>query len=140
MNIGDKVDFVNDQEVVFNGKTIVGIEEIDGETRYHIEPTDCPWYPKRARNLRPTVFREQHEAAHGTDLIFTEGWEGPRYHYGYINRPFALAHQPKGFIIGSYDPDERVERDGKQSRHGVIQYPFALTDDELYSFELFLTP
>lgn len=49
--VGDKVTFVNDYGVSFTGKTITEIEVIDGELRYHIVPTDCPWFPKRSRNL-----------------------------------------------------------------------------------------
>lgn len=69
---------------------------------------------------------------------FSDQYTGPRWKYGYINRPFAMAHQPRGFILMTYNPDERVEIGGKRSRHGTIEYPFQLTDDEVYGFELFL--
>lgn len=53
--IGDEVTFTNDNGVVFKDKTVVGIErgfEPNSEPRYYIEPTDAPWYSKRARNLQ----------------------------------------------------------------------------------------
>lgn len=70
---------------------------------------------------------------------YTDEYTGPKWQYGYINRPFGLSCQPKGFVLISYEPGIRVEIGGNRSRHGVIDYPFPLTDDEMYSFELFLT-
>lgn len=74
----------------------------------------------------------------GESRAYSDEYSGPRWRYGYINRPFAIAHQPKGFLIGSYQSDVRAEVGGKCSRHGVLDYPFPLTDDEVYSFEMFL--
>ena len=78
--------------------------------------------------------REEHYAEHGERFQYTEDWTGPRYKYGYTNRPFAMSHQPKGYIIGSVDelaiiPEKRV-------RWGTIEYPFQLSEHEVYSFEL----
>ena len=67
-------------------------------------------------------------------FVHTDEWTGPRYRYGYRNRPFAMAHQPKGFIIGSLDGNFRDQERGV--RHGTVEYPFQLTADEIYSFEL----
>lgn len=77
--------------------------------------------------------REEFDAAVGK-TVFSDEWTGKRFRYGYRNRPFALAHQPKGFIIGALDQDYRDLERG--IRHGWIEYPFQLTDDEVYSFEL----
>ena len=77
--------------------------------------------------------REEFDATVGK-TVFTEDWTGSRFRYGYRNRPFAMAHQPKGFIIGTVDHDLRDPVAGV--RHGTIDYPFRLTDDEVYSFEL----
>jgi len=77
--------------------------------------------------------REEFDATVGK-TVFTEEWTGPRFRYGYRNRPFAMCHQPKGYIIGGLDQDFR-DRDNL-IRHGWIEYPFRLTDDEVYCFEL----
>lgn len=74
----------------------------------------------------------------GKVRAYDDEYTGLRWTYGYINRPFAIAHQPKGFVLMSYRADVRVEIDGKRSRHGTIDYPFPLSDDEVYSYELFL--
>lgn len=50
-NIGDKVDFVNDYGVLFEGKTITGVESTDNGYKYQIEPTDTPWVLKYEKNL-----------------------------------------------------------------------------------------
>ena len=68
---------------------------------------------------------------------YHEDYTGLRFRYGYINRPFAIVHQPKGFDLCSYLPDNKVEIKNQRARHGTIDYPFPLTDDEMYSFELF---
>lgn len=49
----DKVTFTNDAGGTFKGKTVLSQEVIDGENRYHITPTDTPWYPAHERNLSP---------------------------------------------------------------------------------------
>ena len=53
--IGDKVDFVNDFGVVFENKTITGIdfEMTPGEARYYYGPSDSPWFPAKESNLYP---------------------------------------------------------------------------------------
>jgi hypothetical protein len=79
--------------------------------------------------------RQEFEAQYGNDGMM-RGWVGPRFKYGFTNRPFGIGCQPKGFLIDSYDGSERIEIDGKRSRYGTIEYPFRLTTDELYSFEL----
>lgn len=57
--VGDKVDFINDYGVVFEDRIIIGIDTTSQMAtkypempRYHIEPTDCPWYSKEEKNLR----------------------------------------------------------------------------------------
>ena len=57
--IGDKVDFINDYGVVFENKTIAGIDttswiakKYPEMPRYHLEPTDSPWFSNEEKNLR----------------------------------------------------------------------------------------
>lgn len=50
-SVGNKVTFINDYGLKFPEKTVVSIEMIDGVPRYHITPTDTPWYPAHERNL-----------------------------------------------------------------------------------------
>lgn len=78
--------------------------------------------------------RAAHVARYGGSCQFTEDYTGPRFRYGYKNRPYAMAHQPKGFIIGSVDEAARIPERGV--RWGTIEYPFLLTEGEVYSFEL----
>lgn len=77
--------------------------------------------------------REEFDATVGK-TVFTEEWTGPRFRYGYRNRPWGMSHQPRGFIQGALDEDFRDPESGV--RHGYIEYPFRLTDDEVYCFEL----
>ena len=67
--VGDHVDFINDYGVLFPGMTITGIEVIDGETRYHVTPTDTPWYPYHARNLFLRPGYPQEEGRHENEGI-----------------------------------------------------------------------
>jgi len=78
--------------------------------------------------------REEFDYSFGRATIFTENWPGTRYRYGYRSRPFGMKCQPDGFIQGSYYSDfaDRTLR----IRHGVIEYPFELTTEEVYDFEL----
>jgi hypothetical protein len=78
--------------------------------------------------------RDEHVAAHGDGAIFTHDWTGPRFRYGYCNRPFAMAHQPPGFIIGSLEGAVRIPE--ARVRWGTIEYPFQLSGEEVYRFEL----
>jgi hypothetical protein len=78
--------------------------------------------------------RDEFELLLGTKTIFTEDWSGARFRYGYTNRPFAMAHQPKGFIIGALDQEFRDRDLGV--RWGWIEYPFQLSDREVDAFEL----
>jgi len=82
--------------------------------------------------------REQHVEEHGTKTIFTEDWGGERHKYGYTNRPHGMCHQPKGYIIFTLDEGVRIPEKGV--RHGTIEYPFALTDHEVNSYELVPLP
>lgn len=77
--------------------------------------------------------REEFDATVGK-TVFSDEWTGQRFRYGYRNRPFAMAHQPKGFIIYALDHDFRDLDLGV--RHGWIEYPFRLTYDEVAAFEL----
>lgn len=77
--------------------------------------------------------REEFDATVGK-TVFTEDWTGPRFRYGYRNRPFAMSHQPKGFIIGGLNQDFRDPAAG--IRWGWIEYPFRLTDHEVEAFEM----
>jgi hypothetical protein len=78
--------------------------------------------------------RDGYIAQFGDKHPYSEEWTGLRYKYGYTNRPFAMAHQPKGFIIGGLDQEVRIQALGV--RHGTIEYPFELSTDEVRNFEL----
>lgn len=69
-------------------------------------------------------------ATPATAEIFSADYTGPRFTYGLRNRPMGIGAAPKGFIIGSDGP--AIGR----ARHGTIQYPRQLTEDEIYDFEL----
>ena len=64
-----------------------------------------------------------------SDMILDAEYTGPRFRYGCINRPPMFATVPKGAIVQSL----RCHRD---FRHGTIDYPFQLSDDDTYRYEL----
>jgi len=50
--IGTRVTFVNDYGLSFPGLTVTGTKVCPTFGRvYDVEPTDTPWFPKRANNL-----------------------------------------------------------------------------------------
>lgn len=55
--VGDKVVFTNDYGVVFPGREITEVVVwCDGDYendywRYHVTPTDTPWYPHKEKHL-----------------------------------------------------------------------------------------
>ena len=61
--------------------------------------------------------------------IFDEEYTGPRFTYGFRNRPPGIGCQPDGFIAGS-------DRDHPSYRWGTRQWPRPLTEAEVYSYEL----
>lgn len=63
-------------------------------------------------------------------IVFDKDYSGPRYRYGMRNRPLQTGAQPKGWIVDS----NRSHPDFKA--FGTIDYPFPLTKEELYSYEL----
>lgn len=63
---------------------------------------------------------------------FDDEYTGPRYKYGMINRPYGISTAPKGAILMSYKPEDKESG----SRHGTIEYPFQLTKEDVYNFEL----
>lgn len=63
-------------------------------------------------------------------IVYDEDYKGPRYRYGMRNRPLQIGAQPKGWIIGSDKPHPDFKN------FGTIDYPFPLTKEELYSYEL----
>jgi len=67
-----------------------------------------------------------------TDLIvYDDTHSGPRWTYGLTHRPLAAFAIPNGWIIQS----DRVHPD---YRYGTVDYPRALTADEVASYELVL--
>lgn len=55
LKVGDRVTWVNEQGVVFPGRTIVGLDE-SVESRglcFFLEPSDAPWFAVPRRNLTP---------------------------------------------------------------------------------------
>lgn len=63
------------------------------------------------------------------EIIFDEDYKGKRYTYGLQYRPLGISCQPDGFIIGS-------DRENKNFNFGTIDYPFELSEDQLYSYDL----
>jgi hypothetical protein len=68
--------------------------------------------------------------------VFTEDYAGPRFKYGFINRPLMIGTAPKGFIIGSYKENDKPETAKGRARWGTVEYPFPLSDDDVYAYEL----
>ena len=67
---------------------------------------------------------------------YDDEYNGPRFKYGLMNRPFSIGTQPKGSILQSYKPDDHPENSLGKARYGTLEYPFRLTDKEVYDFEL----
>ena len=65
--------------------------------------------------------------------LFSDEYTGPRWTYGLTYRPLDIAAVPKGFIIGSLKPNYRF-------RHGTVDYPAALTQAQMESYELTYVP
>lgn len=62
---------------------------------------------------------------------FHSSHSGPRWTYGLQNRPYDGHGAPRGPIHFSWDVNPSF-------RHGVISYPFPLTEQEIESYELTL--
>jgi hypothetical protein len=82
------------------------------------------------------VTRDLHFAEWGNGTQYGPSWVGPRYRYGYRNRPFAYAHQPDGFLGGPGAIDSNFRDPVAGIRHGWIDYPFELTEREVDAYEL----
>ncbi len=63
------------------------------------------------------------------ETFYDEDYTGPRYTYGFRNRPAGIGCQPNGRIIGS-------GKQHKDFRHGTFDWPFELNEEQLYSYEL----
>ncbi len=56
--VGDKVTFANDYGAEYAGKTITRVQAFpvggifSGQTRYYYTPSDSPWFPVSAANLK----------------------------------------------------------------------------------------
>lgn len=50
--VGDKVEYTNGYGVFVGLRTITDIVVWNGKTRYHITPTDTPWFPVPEHSLR----------------------------------------------------------------------------------------
>ncbi len=61
--------------------------------------------------------------------VDNETYGGPRWTYGFQNRPPGYGHNPEGFISGSQKPHPSFN-------HGTIDYPHPLTHEEQESYEL----
>ena len=64
-----------------------------------------------------------------TQFLFDDEYFGPRYRYGLHSRPLSPGAVPKGFIIHSDRPSDDF-------RHGTLDYPTKLPDDQAANFEL----
>lgn len=67
----------------------------------------------------------------GTTTLYDDTYVGPRFTYGMSLRPLQYGAQPNDFIVFSL-------RDHPKYRHGTIQYPRELTDEECRAYELTL--
>lgn len=69
-----------------------------------------------------------------TDFIYNDTYQGPRWRYGFINRPPGFGTMPdEGQIMQSWDKSsDPLER----WRHGTVDYTRKLSRDEIYSYEL----
>lgn len=75
-----------------------------------------------------SITREEYEKTPPCSDEYT----GPRYKYGFRNRPYSFATCPKGAILQTYKPEDKEHG----SRHGTIEYPFPLTGREITGYEL----
>lgn len=64
------------------------------------------------------------------NFIYHEDYTGPRYTYGLTIRPVARFNIPDGWIIGSQGKHE------KYPRYGTIDYPFALTEEQTFHYDM----
>ena len=62
-------------------------------------------------------------------ILFDDEYTGPRWTYGLTFRPLMIATTPKGWIVGSL-------RDSEEFRHGMVDFPFELSEDQCQSYEL----
>lgn len=62
-------------------------------------------------------------------LIYNDEYTGPRYRYGLYYRPLSTGTVPRGFIINS-------DREHSVFRHGTIDYPKQLTEQQISDYEL----
>lgn len=94
------------------------------------------WAPVEELDIAESIIEaaEETTAPSGSPLpnerLFSDSYTGPRWTYGFRNRPLSIGTAPKGFIIGSEGPAQG------RARHGTIQYPRELTKEEVYDFEL----
>ena len=63
--------------------------------------------------------------------LFDDTYTGPRWTYGLTYRPLSMASVPKGAIIHS-------DRAHPAYRHGTVDFPRQLTDEEIAGYELAL--
>lgn len=64
-----------------------------------------------------------------TELVYDDTYTGPRWTYGLSHRPLAAFAVPGGWIIQS-------DRADPAYRYGTVDYPRALSDTEVASYEL----
>jgi len=67
---------------------------------------------------------------------YSDEYTGPRFKYGFTNRPYNFATAPRGAIIDTYNEHDKPEMKTGKARFGTIEYPFKLTADEIYNYEL----
>ena len=61
--------------------------------------------------------------------IYDEDYTGPRFTYGLRNRPAGIGCQPADRIVGG-------GREHDSFRYGTIAYPFELSKQDIYDYEL----
>jgi hypothetical protein len=86
-----------------------------------------PRAPKGAEDGKGGQFVRKEDAPEGP--VHHDTYAGSRHTYGATNRPVGYSHVPDGWIIGSDKPHPDY-------RHGTVDYPRPLTEQELTSYEL----
>lgn len=106
-------------------KSVVLVPFDKGQESFNFDEEDHP--RAAAGSPKGGQFVKKEEAPSGP--LFHDSYTGPRHTYGLTNRPPGYSHIPEGWIVGSEKPHADY-------RHGTVDYPRELTQQEQRSFEL----
>jgi hypothetical protein len=62
-------------------------------------------------------------------MIIDDEYQGPRWRYGLRNRPVMIGTVPRGRIVQS-------ERPHPNFLYGTVDFPFELSAEDVYGYEL----